>query len=113
LVLKKVDGETLLMSMDLRGFAISTGAACSSGRPEPSPVLLAMGLSRAEAQNSLRISIGWSTTAEMLDRFVDELKSVVSHLRQVAAEEEARHAAHKLERQELDSAVAGSQGVMK
>lgn len=87
LVLKGVDGETLLMSLDLRGFAVSTGAACSSGSPEPSPVLLAMGLTKAEAQNSLRVSLGWTTTREQIDAFVDTLKLVVTHLREVAAED--------------------------
>lgn len=86
LVLKGVDGETLLMSLDLKGFAVSTGAACSSGSPEPSPVLLAMGLTRAEAQNSLRVSLGWTTTREQVDAFVDTLKEVVRHLRQIATE---------------------------
>lgn len=84
LVITGVDGETLLMSLDLKGFAVSTGAACSSGSPEPSPVLLAMGLTRSEAQNSLRISLGWSTTAEEVDSFVDALKAVVKHLREVS-----------------------------
>ena len=81
LVIRGVDGETLLMSLDLRGFSVSTGAACSSGNPEPSPVLLAMGLSRAEAQNSLRVSIGWSTTTEQLKTFVSELVFTVKRLR--------------------------------
>jgi cysteine desulfurase len=78
-----VDGETLLMNLDLRGFAVSTGAACSSGNPEPSPVLLAMGLTRDEAQSSLRVSLGWGTTDEEIDLFVDELKAVVAHLRSI------------------------------
>jgi cysteine desulfurase len=69
------------MNLDMRGFAVSTGAACSSGSPEPSPVLLAMGLSRAEAQSSLRVGLGWGTTREEIDRFVDTLKAVVLHLR--------------------------------
>ena len=81
LVLEGVDGETLLMNLDVRGFAVSTGAACSSGNPEPSPTLLAMGLSRDEAQSSLRLSLGWPNTAEEVDRFVDELKIVVARLR--------------------------------
>lgn len=81
LIIAGVDGETLLMNLDMRGFSVSTGAACSSGSPEPSPVLLAMGLSRAEAQSSLRVGIGWESTQAELDLFVDTLKEVVLHLR--------------------------------
>lgn len=81
MVIPGVDGETLLINLDMRGFAVSTGAACSSGSPEPSPVLLAMGLSREEAQSSLRLGLGWSTTEEEVDQFVDTLKDVVAHLR--------------------------------
>jgi cysteine desulfurase len=81
LVIPGVDGETLLMNLDMRGFAVSTGAACSSGNPEPSPVLLAMGLSREEAQSSLRLSLSWSTTREEILRFIQTLKEVVIHLR--------------------------------
>jgi cysteine desulfurase len=71
----------MLMSLDIMGYAVSTGAACSSGNPEPSPVLLAMGLSRAEAQNSLRLSLGWETTQEQIDGFIEALKNVVQRLR--------------------------------
>lgn len=81
LILKGVDGETMLMSMDIQGYAVSTGAACSSGNPEPSPVLLAMGLSRGEAQNSLRLSLGWDTTQAQVDGFIEALKNVVQRLR--------------------------------
>lgn len=81
LVLKGADGETMLMSLDIKGYAVSTGAACSSGNPEPSPVLLAMGLSRAEAQNSLRVSLGWDSTLEQVDGFIEALKTVVARLR--------------------------------
>ncbi len=87
LVLKGVDGETMLMALDLKGYAVSTGAACSSGNPEPSPVLLAMGLTRAEAQNSLRISLGWETTSEQIDGFIEALKVVVQRLRSLQSEE--------------------------
>lgn len=81
LVIEGVDGETLLMNLDVRGFAVSTGAACSSGNPEPSPTLLAMGLTRAEAQSSLRVSLGWTSTIEEVDALVDTLKTVVAKLR--------------------------------
>jgi len=91
MVLARVDGETLLMNLDVRGYAVSTGAACSSGNPEPSPVLLSMGLSRAEAQSSLRVSLGWSTTREEVDLFVDELKSVVVRLRNIIPREQVAY----------------------
>ncbi len=83
LVLRGVDGETMLMSLDIKGYAVSTGAACSAGNPEPSPVLLAMGLTRDEAQNSLRVSLGWENTLQEVDSFVDTLKSVVERLRSI------------------------------
>lgn len=76
-----VDGETLLMNLDVRGFAVSTGAACSSGNPEPSPTLLAMGISREDAQSSLRISLGWGNTLQEVDAFVEALIQVVVRLR--------------------------------
>ncbi len=81
LVIEGIDGETLLMNLDVRGFAVSTGAACSSGNPEPSPTLLAMGLTRTEAQSSLRLSLGWGTTDAEIARFVPALKEVVERLR--------------------------------
>ena len=89
LLIPGADGEILLMNLDLRGFAVSTGAACSSGSPEPSPVLLAMGLTRAEAQSSLRVGLGWSTTRAEIDRFVDTLKIVVKHLRAIDSADRA------------------------
>lgn len=88
-IIQGVDGETLLMSLDLKGFSVSTGAACSSGSPEPSPVLLALGMTKAEAQNSLRVSLGWETTIEEIKKFVEELKLTVEKLR--AIEEESMH----------------------
>lgn len=83
MVLPEVDGETLLMNLDLNGFAVSTGAACSSGSPEPSPVLLNMGLSREEAQCSLRVSLGWKTTEAEIRSFIEVLVEVVERLRRI------------------------------
>lgn len=76
-----IDGETLLMNLDVAGFAVSTGAACSSGNPEPSPVLLAMGHSREEAQRSLRISLGWGNSKEDVEALVEEVVKTVARLR--------------------------------
>lgn len=91
LVLTGVDGETMLMSLDIKGYAASTGAACSSGNPEPSPVLLSMGLSREEAQSSLRVSLGWDSTRQQVDGFIEALKLVVNRLRQINEEGDSCH----------------------
>lgn len=90
LLIEETDGETMLMSLDLKGFSVSTGAACSSGSPEPSPVLLAMGITAAEAQSSLRVSLGWSTTREQIDAFISVLIEVVLKLRALNAEEKKK-----------------------
>lgn len=97
LILHQVDGDTLLMSLDVKGFAISTGSACSSGRPEPSQVLRHIGLSHFEAQNSLRISLGWMTTEKQVHDFVDTLKAVVQRLRKIDEEETLRKKYDSLE----------------
>lgn len=77
-----VDGETLLMNLDMHGICVSTGAACSSGSQEPSAVLRAMGFSRKEAQSSLRLSLGWQNNTEQIEYFVEVLKKVVARIRQ-------------------------------
>ena len=79
-------GESLLMNLDIRGFSVGTGAACSSGNPEPSPVLLALGLSHEQAQSSLRISFGKTTTEEHVKKFTKALIEVVNHLRSLNPE---------------------------
>jgi cysteine desulfurase len=85
---ENVDGETLLINLDTRGFAVSSGAACSSGSQEPSPVLTAMGFSSEEASQSLRISLGWLTTQEEVDLFYTNLVSAVNQMRQIHQSEE-------------------------
>ncbi len=87
MVIEGVDGETLLMNLDMKGFAVSTGAACSSGSQEPSPALLAMGLTREEAQSSLRVSLGWGNTQEEVNAFCEVLKSVVTRIRNINLKE--------------------------
>lgn len=87
------DGESMLMNLDIAGFSVSTGAACSSGNPEPSPVLLAMGFTRAEAQASLRVTFGWSTTPAETEKFLEALESVVRRLRGLVAKTAPRPSA--------------------
>jgi len=79
-----VEGESLLIRLDLAGFAVSTGSACSSGTVEPSKTLLAMGLSPDEALASLRISFGLFNTAAEVDAFLDGLDREVAALRRVS-----------------------------
>lgn len=79
-----VEGESLLIRLDLAGYAVSTGSACSSGTVEPSRTLLAIGLSRDEALSSLRISFGITNRPEEIDGFLDALAREVSELRRVA-----------------------------
>ena len=65
-----VASETQVMALDLAGFAVSAGAACSSGRVQASHVLKAMGVGEAEASSAIRISLGWRSTAADIDGFV-------------------------------------------
>jgi cysteine desulfurase len=81
----EVEGESLLIRLDVAGFAVSTGSACSSGTVEPSKTLLAMGLSRDEALSSLRISFGMMNRPEDVDRTLDVLAREVAELRRVVA----------------------------
>jgi cysteine desulfurase len=80
-----VEGESLLIRLDLAGFAVSTGSACSSGSVEPSKTLLAMGISRQEALSSLRVSFGIANTRDQVDAFLDALAREVAELRRAVA----------------------------
>ncbi len=79
-----VDSDALLIALDLRGFAVSSGAACSSGATEPSHVLLAIGLTRLQARSSIRFSLGRSNTAEQVDALIDAVADAVAKLRKLA-----------------------------
>jgi cysteine desulfurase NifS len=70
-------GESLVMAMDQKGIAFSSGSACRSGSPKPSHALLAMDLSEEEAHCSIRLSLGFGNTAEDIDRTVSLLEKVV------------------------------------
>ncbi len=76
-----VEAESLLIALDLEGFAVSTGSACSSGALEPSHVLRAMGLPAHRTQNSIRFSLGLGNTEQEVDSLVEVLPRVVGKLR--------------------------------
>lgn len=71
------EGDLLLQQLDLAGFCLSAGSACSSGALEPSPILKALGYSASEASRGLRLSMGMNTKKPMLDSFLQVLSSLV------------------------------------
>ena len=79
-----IDGEAMVIALDLRGFAVSTGSACSSGAITPSHVLTAIGLSADRARSSIRFSLGHSNTVEQVDQLVEALEASVAHLRRIS-----------------------------
>jgi cysteine desulfurase len=79
-----VEGEALVIALDLKGLAVSSGAACSSGAIEPSHVLLAMGLSQQRARGSLRLSLGKQTTREEVDFAIQIIPETVARLREIS-----------------------------
>ena len=80
-----VKAETLLMALDLSGICVSSGSACSSGKVAPSHVLEAMGLSDSLAGGAIRISMGWNTTSEDIDRFCIALEQALKRIRPAEA----------------------------
>jgi cysteine desulfurase len=79
-----IEGEALVIALDLKGLAVSTGAACSSGAIEPSHVLTAMGLRPDRARASIRFSLGKQNTPEEIDFALDILPTTVSRLRELS-----------------------------
>ncbi|HHV63980.1 MAG TPA: cysteine desulfurase NifS [Peptococcaceae bacterium] len=79
--IKYVEGESLLLSLDMLGIAASSGSACTSGSLDPSHVLLAMGLSHEVAHGSLRFSLGRQNTEEDINYVLQELPKIVDRLR--------------------------------
>lgn len=79
-----IEGESLLIQLDMKGICASSGSACTSGAPEPSHVLLAIGLSQEEARGSLRLTLSEENTKEELDTVVDSLKEIVQRLRDMS-----------------------------
>lgn len=79
-----VEGESILITLDLAGIAVSSGSACSSGSLEPSHVILALGVKEELAHSSIRFSLGKDTTQEEMDYTFDVLKASVERLRSMS-----------------------------
>ncbi|MBN2358253.1 MAG: cysteine desulfurase [Deltaproteobacteria bacterium] len=80
-----IDGESIVLGLDLRGICVSTGSACSTGDPEPSHVLLAMGVPARTAQGSIRVSLGRETRTDHVDATVQALADIVERLRGISS----------------------------
>lgn len=80
-IIKGVEGEAMLLHLDAKGIAVSTGSACSSGSLKPSHVLLAIGCPQEHAHGSLRVSIGRFTTRDDIEYFLEALPPIVDRLR--------------------------------
>jgi len=76
-----IEGEAMVIALDLKGIACSTGAACSSGAVEPSHVLVALGLAPEDARATLRLSLGHQTTEEEIDLALETIPPVIERLR--------------------------------
>jgi len=79
-----IEGESMVIALDLKGIACSTGAACSSGALEPSHVLMALGLAPEDARATLRLSLGHQTTEEEIDIALETIPPVIERLRQLS-----------------------------
>jgi cysteine desulfurase len=80
-VFEQVDGNQLVMNLDLAGFSCSSGSACKTGNPEPSGVLTAIGLSRSWALGSLRVTLGMNTAPTHIDTLCTTLPGIIQKLR--------------------------------
>ena len=94
LIFPGVEGEALLIALDLKGLACSTGAACSSGAVEPSHVLTAIGLPAEEARASLRFSLGRHTAQADIDFALSVVPAAVAQLRELSPTYQKQAAAH-------------------
>ena len=79
-----IEGESLILQLDVKGINASTGSACSSNKLEPSHVLMAIGLEEVDAHGSLRISLGKANTPEDVDYTIDAISEVVGKLRSIS-----------------------------
>ena len=81
-----VEAEAVILGLDLEGVAVASGSACTSGAPEPSHVLLAMGLEPRLASSSVRFSLGWGNTEAEVARCLELLPGIVGRLRELSTE---------------------------
>jgi len=81
---RRIEGEGLLINLDMQGIAVSTGSACSSGSLEPSPVIRALGRSDELARGAIRFSFGRMNSEDEIDRLLEQLPKSVNALRQLA-----------------------------
>ncbi|MGI6359258.1 MAG: cysteine desulfurase NifS [Bacillota bacterium] len=81
---KYVEGESLILSLDMKGIAVSSGSACTSGSLEPSHVLLCMGLDHLQAHGSLRLTLGKDNTEEDIDYVLSVFPEIVERLRSIS-----------------------------
>ena len=79
-----VEGESILIMLDMAGICASSGSACTSGSVDPSHVLLAIGLPHEIAHGSLRLTLGYENTKEEMDMVVDNLKRIITNLRNMS-----------------------------
>jgi cysteine desulfurase len=85
---RDADAEGIVIGLDLNGVAVSTGAACSSGRVEPSHVLLAMGLTADDARSTIRFSLSRFTSAEEIERTVELVREIVPRAKRAGSSEQ-------------------------
>ncbi|MDZ4133462.1 MAG: aminotransferase class V-fold PLP-dependent enzyme, partial [Dethiobacteria bacterium] len=81
---KYIEGESVLLSLDLQGIAASSGSACSSGSLDPSHVLSAIGLDHQTAHGSIRFSLGRGNSEEDIDYILEKLPPIIEKLRQIS-----------------------------
>ncbi len=80
-----IEGETLVVALDRKGYAVASGSACSSDSTEPSAVLLAMGVQEDVARGAVRLSIGAQNTAQQVANFLQQLQQEILRLKQLSA----------------------------
>lgn len=79
-----IEGEALMVYLDLEGIAVSTGSACTSGSTQPSHVLLAMGVGIEDARAAIRFTLGRENTAEQVDETIEKTKNIVDKIRGIS-----------------------------